>query len=439
MKKLFLIAALVASISMQAQNLVLNAGFETASVGLPGGTPIPFFPAVLDNWSAVNVDGEFMFDLNLAHTGTGFLSVLNNPNGNPQLPWLGTTNNGNGFDRAMQLVNVLPNATYQLSFWVRHGDGLRYQNYDDGTLLVEVEEFNAVQQVIDSFHVEMSTTWTQFQYTFTTLPGTTSIALMFSCFGVDAADAWIDDVSVEIPGGAVPNVNFSSTDSVFCDKQCINFSDLSTNNPTSWLWTFTGANPPTSTDQNPINICYNNYGAFNVELIACNAVGCDTLLMSNFITEFQLPPTPTISLVSDTLFSTPAYQYQWFNIDSGFTVLGTNNYYVPTVAGNYYVLISDTNGCQSPSNVIGVSVGIYQPNVEALLFIFNQAEDMITLPRQLIGAKVFLLGCDGRQHTAQVADGKINIAHIAQGAYILLVQSPTQLYSYKLIKTKTEK
>ncbi|MBK8845960.1 MAG: carbohydrate binding domain-containing protein [Bacteroidetes bacterium] len=438
MKNFLLAIAFCASLNSFAQNLVLNAGFETANVGLPFGSPIPFFPNVLDNWSAVNVDGEFMFDLSLAHSGTGFLSVLNNPNGNPQLPWLGTTNNGNGFDRVMQVVNVMPNTTYQLSFWVRHGDGLRYGGYDDGTLLVEVEEFTAVQQVIDSFHIDLTTAWTSYQYSFTTLPGTTSIALLFSCFGVDAADAWIDDVEVSIQGGAAPVVNFSSTDSVFCDKQCINFNDLSTNSPTSWSWAFTGANPPTSTDQNPTAICYNTYGTFNVELIACNAVGCDTLLISNFITEFQLPPAPTITLVNDTLYCSAAFQYQWFNIDSGFIILGTNNYFVPVAPGNYYALISDSNGCQSPSNVIGVTVGIYDHNASQQLIIHNQADNMVLLPEGLNSTSAFIFGSDGRHYSARIANGTIDISHLAAGAYVLILKTPKQRYSYKLIKTKTD-
>ncbi|MEO8147330.1 MAG: hypothetical protein ABI723_06825, partial [Bacteroidia bacterium] len=68
-----------------------------------------------------------------------------------------------------------------------------------------------------------------------------------------------------------PTINLSSTDTNLCEKQCVDFFDLSTNNPTSWQWFFPGADSTTSTMQNPTNICYSNYGSFDVTLIACNA------------------------------------------------------------------------------------------------------------------------------------------------------------------------
>ncbi|MBL0052871.1 MAG: hypothetical protein IPP29_15840 [Bacteroidetes bacterium] len=54
----------------------------------------------------------------------------------------------------------------------------------------------------------------------------------------------------------LPICNIASSDSVFCDKQAIDFYDLSTNNPTQWLWFFSGASPSISTMQNPVNIYY---------------------------------------------------------------------------------------------------------------------------------------------------------------------------------------
>ncbi|MBQ2575356.1 MAG: PKD domain-containing protein, partial [Bacteroidales bacterium] len=39
--------------------------------------------------------------------------------------------------------------------------------------------------------------------------------------------------------------------------ECINFTDRSSGSPTSWTWTFQGAETVTSNQQNPTNICYN--------------------------------------------------------------------------------------------------------------------------------------------------------------------------------------
>ena len=54
---------------------------------------------------------------------------------------------------------------------------------------------------------------------------------------------------------------------------CINFTDMSSGSPTSWTWTFQGAETVTSSVQNPTNICYNTPGTYNVTLYVQNANG----------------------------------------------------------------------------------------------------------------------------------------------------------------------
>jgi len=146
-----------------------------------------------------------------------------------------------------------------------------------------------------------------------------------------------------------------SSDTSFCEKQqCIDFYDLSINNPTSWQWLFPAADSITSTLQNPPNICYNTYGSFDVTLIACNAAGCDTLLFPGFINVYQTL-TPTITQLNDTLFSSSGITYQWWSVDSGIIAGANNYYYRPTQGGSYYVIVTDSNGCAGTSNVIAIT------------------------------------------------------------------------------------
>jgi len=102
----------------------------------------------------------------------------------------------------------------------------------------------------------------------------------------------------------LPTAAFSSADSASCVVPFqTNFTNLSFNFPESWIWYFEGAEPDSSTDQNPTGITYTLPGNYDVTLIACNAFGCDTVVMENSIRVFQTPETPLISLGSDTLFS----------------------------------------------------------------------------------------------------------------------------------------
>jgi PKD repeat protein len=72
------------------------------------------------------------------------------------------------------------------------------------------------------------------------------------------------------------------------DQQCIllgskvTFTDLSSNFPASWKWSFTGGDPATSTQQNP-EVTYNTPGSFNVILTVANANGESTDTLKNYI------------------------------------------------------------------------------------------------------------------------------------------------------------
>lgn len=70
--------------------------------------------------------------------------------------------------------------------------------------------------------------------------------------------------------------------------QQITFRDLSTNNPTSWSWSFPGGTPSSSTSQNP-TVTYNTAGTYNVTLTATNSVGSNSKTRTSYITVTSSP------------------------------------------------------------------------------------------------------------------------------------------------------
>ncbi len=82
---------------------------------------------------------------------------------------------------------------------------------------------------------------------------------------------------------SAPVVDFSANLNVITVGETVSFSDLSTNNPTSWFWTFIGGTPASSSLQNPV-IAYNNAGIYDVQLMAMNTGGSNTLLKTAYIT-----------------------------------------------------------------------------------------------------------------------------------------------------------
>lgn len=70
----------------------------------------------------------------------------------------------------------------------------------------------------------------------------------------------------------VPTANFTSDKQLVLLGGQIRFTDLSTNFPTAWEWTFEGGDPNTSTLRNP-NVKYNIPGVYGVSLRATNSLG----------------------------------------------------------------------------------------------------------------------------------------------------------------------
>ena len=82
---------------------------------------------------------------------------------------------------------------------------------------------------------------------------------------------------------AVPPVaNFSASETSISTGSSVTFTDLSTNMPNSWSWTFEGGNPATSTLQNP-TVTYSEPGEYTVTLVASNAFGSDTETKTEYI------------------------------------------------------------------------------------------------------------------------------------------------------------
>ena len=96
--------------------------------------------------------------------------------------------------------------------------------------------------------------------------------------------------SVNILNCSPPLPDFDGTPRVICRNHCVNFRDLSQNNPTSWTWRFNGSNTPTSNSPNPSNICYANSGVYDVTLIATNSFGTDSLTRTQYIRVDSCPP-----------------------------------------------------------------------------------------------------------------------------------------------------
>jgi len=76
--------------------------------------------------------------------------------------------------------------------------------------------------------------------------------------------------------------NFTALQTTIFESDTIHFIDESTGDVNSWIWSFPGGTPSTSTEQNPA-VVYENDGVYDVQLITGNGINYDTLTKSNYI------------------------------------------------------------------------------------------------------------------------------------------------------------
>jgi hypothetical protein len=110
-------------------------------------------------------------------------------------------------------------------------------------------------------------------------PGTYDVALFISNAAGTSTEEKIDYITV----GDAPVAEFSGDPTNLYAGETVDFTDLSTNNPDEWLWEFEGAEPASSTLQNPAEIRYPTAGTYDVTLTVTNIFGEDELLKENYI------------------------------------------------------------------------------------------------------------------------------------------------------------
>ncbi len=153
-----------------------------------------------------------------------------------------------------------------------------------------------------------------------------------------------------------PVADFDAAADPSCTGYLVDFADASTFGATSWAWAFNSGTPGTSSLQDPQDILFPGPGTYDVTLIACNAIGCDTITQQ--ITVDPIVPI-TVDLGPDTSFCAGGSvmldagagfaTYSWAN--NGSPIVGSDPLLEVTSTGNFSVLVQDDNGCAGTDTV----------------------------------------------------------------------------------------
>lgn len=134
-----------------------------------------------------------------------------------------------------------------------------------------------------------------------------ALTFVFHSDGSVTASGWSANISCE---GAVlpPLADFTADETSIIEGESVHFIDLSTNNPSSWSWTFEGGNPETSSLQNPV-VVYSIEGVYDVSLTVTNAGGSNTITNYDYIGVDHLTAIAQPSMNEFFIYPNPAKDF----------------------------------------------------------------------------------------------------------------------------------
>ncbi|MDD3876925.1 MAG: PKD domain-containing protein [Bacteroidales bacterium] len=334
-----------------------------------------------NNWTVSNPDAGITWDIFTTNgTFTGNMAArmrfFNYTTTGQRDAMVTTPLNFNGysaiqlsFDHAYKRKNT--NSTDSLLIYVSTDCGLTYPNKVFAKGQGTTVSFATAYTGTTEFTPVDSTEWCMgpvgadcFSVDLSSFAGNPSVMIKFESYNNYQNNLYIDNINISgTPVALAPVANFVANATNIATGGSVNFTDLSTNTPTSWSWTFAGGTPGTSSAQNPTNIVYNTPGTYNVTLIATNANGSDTELKTSYITVTGVAPVANF-MANNTAINTGG--------SVNFTDLSTNTptSWSWTFAGG----TPGTSTVQNPSNIVYNSPGTYNVTLVATNAFGNDTE-----------------------------------------------------------------
>ncbi|MBN2214173.1 MAG: right-handed parallel beta-helix repeat-containing protein [Bacteroidales bacterium] len=165
--------------------------------------------------------------------------------------------------------------------------------------------------------------------------------------------------------------------------------------------------------------------------------GCDSIITTNLVVN-NLPNTPNITQFGDTLISSEIYGNQWY-YNSNEINGATDQELVITESGDYFVIVTDGNGCISnKSNTISAVYTYLKSIDENKIRIHpNPMKEYITiegLPNSVFEVAIYdIYGTLLISQNSTPFVTKIDISGLPKGMYIIVLQNQKS-QSVKIIK-----
>ncbi len=156
----------------------------------------------------------------------------------------------------------------------------------------------------------------------------------------------------------IPTIGITASDSTLCPGDCIDFTQSTNPDGTSWQWSFPGATPSSSTAKNPINICYGVTSPNDVSLRVTYPSGVFTsqtkpgyIVVNPAPIAVAGPDTVVCEGAEVPLFAGGGVTYEWSPANTLNNPNIANPISNPTATTTYSVIVTDANGCKDTADV----------------------------------------------------------------------------------------
>ncbi|WP_011308636.1 PKD domain-containing protein [Methanosarcina barkeri] len=182
--------------------------------------------------------------------------------------------------------------------------------------------------------------------------------------------------NITVAASQLPAADFTSNVTSGSAPLSVNFTDLSTNSPTSWAWDFDNDGVVDSTDQNT-TYTFTAAGNYTVNLTVTNSVGSDSTVKTDYITVSKsstpTEPAPVADFTADVTSGTAPLSVQFTDLSENATEWnwdfgdGTNSAEQDPVhtfseAGNYTVNLTVSNAEGNDSEVKTEYIIVSEPH-----------------------------------------------------------------------------
>ncbi len=229
--------------------------------------------------------------------------------------------------------------------------------------------------------------WTQFstdQNPALTFTGTGTYRIRLTAANAAGTDTLTKNNYIIVSNPPKPVVEFTGTPTSGDAPLSVQFTDQSSNNPTSWKWEYrkgSGSWTRFSTEQNPA-FTLTATGTYSIRLTATNAGGSNTVAKTNYITVTGMPAplaafssTPTlgtspltVQFTDESTNNPTSWKWEYWNLTGGWTQFSTdqNPTYTFQDAGIYSIRLTVTNAGGSNTLTKPVCFTVLPPQPIAL-------------------------------------------------------------------------